>query len=160
MPETFDDRPVVEVALWVYDKRNGPNGEPSAKKGDIIAVRRERGSFGRGLAEHGNPQRKLVLWVRMQGLDWNDWAAIKRPWTERDDLSNPGVVLEKRRYCIPFDRLAKLRPDLSFDKIEDRSLEWQPDAVIDADTTMALHRGPVLDPIGLIFDKKTMKYLE
>lgn len=143
MPETYQTYRTWEVALQAADNLETDR----VQSGDIVAVRLP-------LPYIGKKEFAAFLWVPVTGLDDGDMERLA------DYLLENGVPQEKRRYCIPFDRLQEVMP--SFDPIQasNRTQSYQPFQLYDHETgdKLAGNISP-LGVQGLVFDKATMRYL-
>ncbi len=113
MAQTYRERFVWEVALLVRDYHDTANER--AKAGDVVAMRKP---FGHG--EVGTGERSLYLWLRLRANRQLDELNLTQT------LEEAGTRYEKRRYCIPFDRLAKVAPWLDVGRVEDPADPYQP----------------------------------
>lgn len=148
MGQTRRAYPVYEVALSCEDCAPHSGGLSERKlAGDIIALRRPHTSIGR-------KERATYLWLYLDGLEENDMAVLC------DELMEGTTRYEKRRYCIPFDRLAAVVPGFSIARALDVNDDYQPFLPIDLDEPhVRLTRTPPLDVHGLVFDRATGVYL-
>lgn len=165
MPETFRSYQTWEVALFVVDNSPLASGHERVQEGDIAAIRLP-------LPHIGTKERFKFLWVRLSGEDDNIMSDLAQPNTEpADTLNENGTfqrganVFEKRRFCIPFERLNDVSAfDLA--RARDTADSYQPFQPIDEDMPidggeglrLGSSRGP-LDIRGLVFDKSTGMYL-
>ena len=114
MAQTYRDRNIYEAALLVHDYHDTAAGE-RACAGDIIGVRKP---FGHG--EVGRAERSAYLWVRLEAQ-----AQIGDMNLTQLNVEN-GTVYEKRRYCIPFQRLKQVSPWLDVVRVKDKADPYQP----------------------------------
>ena len=116
------------------------------KVGDIIAVREPGVGIGR-------KETHEYLWLTVRGK-WSDIHALTKPWAEN------GVKYEKRRFCIPLDRLKEVYPDFDKNRALDLSDFYQPFNPTDKETGLFLFKNnKVFDIKGLVYDKEKGKYL-
>lgn len=151
MSSLNEDNPLMEVQIKVFDFVDNGINERS-KEGDIITVREAVGRLG-------DRERARYLWIRVQGLDSTDWLNKEDPLTEFDDPKNPGEIYSKHRFCIPLDHLASIRPDIDIVKVRDKTLDYQPDMVVDEDTGDGLVDTPIMNAKNLIYDKKIEDFI-
>ena len=147
MPQTFREYPIREVFLCSDNHRNLASGAERMKEGDIINVRSPHGSCGFGSMARG-------LWLLIEGPDTSVMDRLKDiNTTETDDVG--GVIYDKRRYSIPFNRL----PDfIDLARVRDPGDIYQPFVGVATDTTEFLMPLPPLRVEGLVFDKVTGQY--
>jgi len=168
MPEDHRDYSMREVAVLVHDYPNTHQNE-RAREGDIIEIRKPIGQIGRLEAAH-------ILWLLIEGLDTGEMAKLKERFFEGPD-TEASPVYEKRRFCIPFDRLKQVVPSIDVNRIRDRADKYQPFLPVDLDwpyyrfategynvhgwqyLPAGIIARPPLDVHGLVFDKKATRYL-
>lgn len=76
------------------------------------------------------------------------------------DMEARPDLYDKRRYCIPLERLKEVVPSFDIEKALDKSLVYQPFRPVDEETGLYLETDtPPLDVHGLLFDKVTGEYL-
>lgn len=149
---------VMEVAIRAWSYSDDTGGE-RLKEGDIVVCRTV--GTGIGLKEaHG------YLWLRMEGLEHFQCGRLQDPFDDKpdgaDDNDFPDLGWwDKRRFCIPLERLKIFCPALDLAKVRDRTLKYQPFLPIDEDdfryTFSAEKR--VLPMTGLVFDKRLQRYI-
>jgi len=160
MPETFRSFPVAEVAIALRSKPDLIGGS-RIQEGDIVAVRMADNHASRGI---GLKEDKLYLWIRIEGWDLNDFSRLtaktKEPPDDFDQLEPPGgtepTPYDKRRYCIPLERLKIVMPSLDMEKARDLGVAHQPGLPFDTDGPFNHLEGTEMRPLnieGLIFDK-------
>ena len=154
MPETYRAYPVFEVALAVASKSSLASGHERVQEGDIVATRREY--TGVGLKEAAE-----FLWLRLTGLDESVVARLTDPSGIEEEEGLYVTFYDKRRYCIPLDRLAEVAPHLDLDSVRDTSQEYQPGLPLDEDdyTYIPGAEQQPLEATGLIYDKDMMRFL-
>jgi len=144
MPQTYQQFRVWEAGLLIPSYAGDAGGERGLS-GDIITVREP--TNGVGLREMGH-----LLYLRIDGLDDYDMQALMEPLYEGE------TWYDKRRYCIPFERLNELHP-LDFDRLYDVSDVYQPFLHVDSETGLYLFDAHVFNVDGLVFDKMTQTYI-
>jgi hypothetical protein len=147
MPQTYKEYTVVELSLELHDNLDLASGHERSKEGDIINVRSPH--LGTGKAVHKNYLKLLV-----SGLDKYELGSL----SELMEAEN-GTLYDKRRYCIPLERLKMFYPSLDIGKLKDRNESYQPICMVDEDTNNFFYQGAPLDVHGLVFDKLKMRYL-
>jgi len=147
MGQTNRKYPIMEAAISLEDAAPHSGGERKLA-GDIIALRRE------GVGEIGKKERHGYLWLRLEGLEENDFTQLT------ESLEQGGERFDKRRYCIPLNRLERVVPGFSISRAMDPADPYQPFMPVDEDVPHSyLDRGPILSVEGLVFDKVTGRYL-
>lgn len=153
MGEINPNYPVVEVAIAVT---NNKGGWLDSFEGDIIAVRDPH--FVVGNKEMGN-----WLWLRLEGLEENEMFRLADGiMKEGDHGPTKDTVYDKRRYCIPLDRLKILRPELDLTKARDTDEKYQPILMSDYTTDQRKYYLTEEKPLmvqGLVFDRVRGDYL-
>lgn len=143
MPETYQAYHPWEVALQVADSVSWAR----VQCGDIVVVRPPGPAIGL-------KERATFLWLQIEGLDDSEMASLMTPLMEN------GVIVEKRRYSIPFWRLQEVWP--AFDRV--RAMNpvdiYQPFQIYDQEYGEKLvdNVAPLVVQ-GLVFDKATMRFL-
>ena len=150
MPHTFKSYSTWEVALAVESQNpNPPPGGERVQEGDIVGVRKPHFGIGPG-------EVRRYLWLQVHGLDDNEMSVLNQSVMEGD------IVHDKRRYCIPLDRLTGI--DLG--RVRDVNDAYQPFLPVDQDHVddvegrmdyLDVGLTP-LDVHGLVFDKATRKF--
>ncbi len=157
MGETNPTYPVREIALACFSKPD-LNGNERIQEGDIVAVRKPNISIGR-------KEANIYLWLRLEGLEENEMARLADCLYEPNELNVESGVptgnrYDKRRYCIPFDRLKEVYPAFNMEKARDPDVVYQPFLGIDEnDLFYFLTEEPPFSVSGLVFDKQTGEYL-
>lgn len=173
MGETIRETPVCDIAISLCAKTPGNNDIERQDFYDILAVRRAD-TFVGGRDVH------QVLWIRMQGWDWNYMSGLTEPMYDPPQKQFEGEVPEdaetvaKRRYCIPVSSLKVALPDFDEAEALDPLKLYQPwlDVEEHERTVMTsqgprvgtyylfTHDGPApLSPDGLIYDKQTEAFI-
>ena len=144
MGQTNRQYPVFEIALSCEHGGTHTGGTKERKCiGDIIALRRPATAVG-------SAEMSSYLWLRIEGLEENDMAR----------LTDPIDGFDKRRYCIPFGRLAAIAPDFNVARAKDLNDKYQPFLNVDEETPFRfLTARRALNVHGLIFDKQTGGYI-
>lgn len=141
MAETIRRYPTVEIALSLQDMAPLASGHERKQVGDIIDVRKVSSVVGL-------QEMHKYLWLRVSGLEESDFSL------------NVGIEgFDKRRYCIPLERLQTIAPDFNIEDALDTSTIYQPFILTDKETGLFMANGPVFDVHGLVFDKVTGEYL-
>ncbi len=147
MPETYKEYVTWEIALAISNNRDLASGSERTQEGDIVNVRSPHEGTG-------GKVRSSILFVLLEGLDSTDMRRLKHSLQETED----GTRFEKRRYCIPFDRLPAF---IDQDRARDPDDIYQPFQLIDEDVNFFIETA-ALRPLrveGLVFDKLTGKFL-
>ena len=144
MGQTNPNYTVFEIAISCEYGGVHTNGLKERKTvGDIIAVRRPNTAIGR-LEMSG------YIWLRVEGLEENEMARLKDPIDGHD----------KRRYCIPLDRLLAIAPAFNISRAKDLNDKYQPFLGVDEEPPYRFIYGHrPLNVHGLIFDKQTGRYI-
>lgn len=131
--------PVMEIALCTV---SGDVVDTDKRKfvGDIIVTRRP--TIGAGLRE-----LKRYLWLRAEGLEESEWGLLE---AESDT--------DKRRFCIPLERLTQFNNQFDPQKAMDRSIIYQPFMPVDDEGLWLFDQNPI-NMLGLIYDKEFGVYL-
>lgn len=150
MGQTNPRYPVMEIALAVEDCASHTGRLRERKRaGDIVAVRQPHYAIGA-------KERAAYVWLRLEGLEENEMARLADVLVETED----GPVFDKRRYCVPLDRLAEVLPGFDVGRARDTADTYQPFYNLDEETgTWLALQVPPLDVHGLVFDKLTGEYL-
>ena len=156
MGYTNPNYPVMEIAI--NTENHAPNGENERSlEGDIIAVRKP-------LDYIGTKEANTFLWLLVEGLEENEIARLNEifyePFSADGSFSDENKVkYDKRRFCIPLERLKQIVPTFDEIKARDRNLVYQPFLPVDEDTGYFITKAKPLNVHGLIFDKQLGKYL-
>lgn len=144
MGQTNPAYPIFEIAISCEHGGTHSGGLKERKTvGDIIAIRKP--GIGIGLKEMSG-----YLWLRIEGLEENDMAR----------LIDPIEGFDKRRYCIPFDRLKAIIPSLDINRAKDLNDKYQPFLSVDHDPPYRfIGTTRPLNIHGLIFDKQTGRFI-
>jgi len=168
MPPDHRDYRAMEVCILGRDLPNLPSGHERAKEGDF-GIREPLGYIGTKEASHR-------LWLLIEGLDLSDMLELKNIFIEGVGPDAP--VYEKHQYCIPLKRLKEVAPFVDLARVRDPNDKYQPFLPVDLDVPhyrfgteahgvpdglprlpTGLIARPPLDVHGLVFNKKTMRYL-
>lgn len=145
---------IREVAISVCN--HAPvNGKPRCREGDIVACRRPGGGIG---AKEG----KDFLWLRIESAAPGFFDNLTRAQTDpadADDTDPRTIIVAKRRFCIPLDRLASVLSGFDTVKARDRDRQYQPFFVMDAQRRFVSPAHSVLPASGLIYDKSSKAYV-
>ena len=132
-----------EMAILLVDLPDNGTHE-RAKIGDIIAIRLHN------LHHCGNAEKGMFLWIPVDGLEDDEMSVFA------DSVEG----FEKRRYCVPLDRLKELVPTLEMAKVLDPSIKYQPFTLPDEeDFNRYLAPTAPLPIQGSVFDKAIGTYL-
>ena len=120
---------------------------------DIITCRKPIGCIGR-------KERTEYLWLRVQGSDAGQLDALAWPIEINVNAEGVGTVVEKRRYCVPLDRLKKLyRIDLARTRdLNDDYQPFYPVNYITGECILEDAHAP-LKIAGLVYDKLEKRFL-
>ena len=156
MPYTYRDYPEVLAGIATQDFAPHTNGTKERSLcGDIIAIAKPHGDIG-------TKQATRWLWMNLEGLDTNEMEKLNL-LNEVPFNAEPGqasVRYDKRRYCIPFNRLKKFYPSFDIAKAQDPNFVYQPFVLVYEDPPYTFLKKPtVFDVHGLVFDKATGRYL-
>lgn len=151
MGETNLTYPVMEVALSMENAPDNVSGTERKKVGDIVALRNP-GEF------MGVQEGKRYLWLRIEGLEENEFALLAQQIFEPTDPES-GDPFDKRRYCIPLDRLEVVYPTLDQGRALDPTDFYQPLILVDSEDLIFIDADPPFQVSGLVFDKATGEYL-
>lgn len=152
---TSRDYPVAEIALSLEYGGVLASGHERKIVGDIIAIRKP--SAGIGMAE-----MKRFLWLRVEGLEENEFGTLTMLESEEGGPGEDLTSYDKRRYCIPLERLKALYPDFDINRALDSDDIYQPFLPVDEDGPALYLTSSVVAPLsveGLVFDKRTRTYL-
>lgn len=146
--------PVFEIAVSCEHGGTHSGGLKERKcVGDIIAIRKPAGAVGR-LEQSG------YLWLRIEGLEENDMARLTEPMTDTGNVDTATVIYDKRRYCIPFERLQAIVPSFNVSRALNAADKYQPFIGVDEEPPYRFVREQrPLNVHGLIFDKQTRKFI-
>ena len=158
--------PIMEICVTTRSKAALASGAERSQEGDIIEVRAP--NDGIGLSE-----ARTLLWLRFEGLEDWEYGLLKDLWTEplmilRDDrVDQYPPVFDKRRYCIPLERLKGVAPFFDLARARDGADPYQPFLPIDTDDDDIRFQhvyfpGMARPPLrieGLIYDKARQVFL-
>lgn len=156
MGELNPNYPVMELAISFVSYEELEDGHERLQQGDIVAVRKP--GLGIGIRELQN-----FLWLRVEGLEENEFAVLTDTV-----VTSAGVEYDKRRYCIPLERITEVDPDFDISLAnQDHTVKfpfniYQPFLLVDYDEGyyFVLEDGHLpFQASGLIFDKETQEYL-
>lgn len=151
MGETNPNYPTMEIALSMENAPDNISGAERKKLGDIIAIRAPGNACG-------IQEAKRYLWLRIEGLEENEFAAFIQQVFEPTDPET-GLAFDKRRYCIPLGRLQTIYPALDQVRARDPDDFYQPFIMVDSEDFSFVAADPPFQVSGLIFDKATGDYL-
>ena len=157
MPVTYKDYAPREVAILVKGHLPLPSGSERAMEGDIVTIRSPHNGIGTG-------ERSNFLWLRIEGLDRNDMDRLKdpnaEPLDEEGEFIEPHTKYDKRRFCIPLERLKKVAPWLDLVRVRCEVDNYQPFIQVDEETGNYI--GGIRRPLsvhGLVYDKAKQRFL-
>ena len=134
--------PTMEVVLACEDLPPHTNGTKFRKQaGDIIAVRDPLGYIG-------TKESSAYVWLLMTGLSLDEWWQM-----------TASMVGAKRRYAVPFARLAQVASYFDERRARDVTDRYQPFHTLNEQTHHWVDSRPPLQAHGLIFDKRTGRYI-
>jgi hypothetical protein len=142
MGQTNPKYPVMEIALSTVSYPDLESGHERKLAGDIVGIRKS--NIGAGLRE-----LKRYLWLKVEGLEENEWALIGK--------SIKGF--DKRRFCIPLQRLVQFNASFDMEKAQDVNIIYQPFLPVDEETGLWLYQPRPMNIMGLVYDKVTGIYL-
>lgn len=150
MSETFINYPIREIAISTENSAPLNSGHERKLEGDIVAVRNVSNGIGSG-------ETKKFIWLRVEGLEKLEMDVLIEPLTEEPFET----IYDKRRYCIPLERLQKFVPTFDINRAKDATDIYQPFLNIDEDNFLYLEgtESKTLRIEGLVFDKVTGGYL-
>ncbi len=133
--------------ISVFSKSPLASGHERIQEGDIVTMRKPLGYCNFG-------EMSSYLWLLIQGPDTSILDRLKDGLAEEDIEDAP--IFDKRRYCIPLKRLP-VHVDLA--RVRDVGDRYQPFFIIDEETGKFLAKPSPLRVEGLVFDKRTGRYL-
>jgi len=143
----------------MWDRMDTTNGE-TISAGDIVAC-------GPVVDHIGTKERHAFVWLLIRGLGRSVLDRFEdiniEPLGEagsHDDLGIPYLRYDKRRFCIPLDRLVQRIPTFNETRALDENDLYQPFAMIDSDNGEVLTWSQPLWAQGLVYDKAKMRYLK
>ncbi len=148
MSELNQNYPVMEIAISLISYDSLDSGHERIIEGDIVAVRKP--NVGAGRKEVRN-----FLWLRVEGLEESEFSKLT------DGISTSAGKFDKRRYCIPLEKLVEINPDFDVELALTEGLMYQPFLNCDDETyTFVLEDGHLPFEIsGLVYDKVIGDYL-
>lgn len=151
---TFAPReyPVIEIAI-----ANWSEAPEHIQEGDICGARRP--NIGIGLAE-----AKMWLWLLVDGFESSELKGLTwpvyEPYDPTGEYDGPTYIkYDKRRFNIPFARLAELYPSIDLNRCRDINDAYQPFYTLDTDNNLWLTDTTPFQASGLIFDNVMGVYL-
>ena len=150
MGQTNRKYPIREVALSLENAPDNDSGTERKKLGDVVVVRNPHFVIGR-------LEAKPYLWLRLEGLEENEFSEIKlRVHLDGDDAKER---FDKCRYRIPLHRLKQVFPAFDIARAVDLDDIYQPFLTVDEDNYFYLTEVKPFQVSGLVFDKATGEYL-
>ena len=157
MGQTVRQTKTYEVVLAVEDCSSLASGHERKLCGDIIGFRPVDAPQA-GMV--GSAERNRYVWVLLELTD-EEAGIISQPVV--GGVDQDGRVIEyfdKRRYCIPLERLEKIVPSFNPARAKDSGDIYQPFCLLDEDPPwQIMTRARPLGTEGLVFDKVTGGYL-
>jgi len=152
MSELDPNYPVMEIAISLVAYAPLASGHERVIEGDIAAVRKPNEGIGREEAKH-------YMWMRVEGLEESEFAKL----TDYIVDSTSNIIYDKRRYCIPLEKLYEADPEFDIDLALEEDHIYQPFLVVDYDDRtfeFLLEDGHLPFQVsGLIYDKVIGDYL-
>ena len=136
--------PTMEIAICLVDFAPLVSGHERGLVGDIIAVRKPH--YGIGTKELDG-----FMWLRVEGLEEAEFSKLTNAISSHD----------KRRYCIPLEKLFELDPNFDIDLAKQSGSNYQPFLFVDdeSDYSFILEQYKPFNVFGLIYDKVTGDYI-
>ena len=143
MSEINPHYPVMEIAISLVDYAPLSSGHERALVGDIVAVRKPSDGIGR-------KEANIFMWLRVEGLEENEMFM----------LTNEVDGYDKRRYCIPLEKIKELKSDFNEQLALDSNTIYQPFLTIDEENGFYfIIENTPLQVSGLVYDKVIGDYL-
>lgn len=153
MGHTNPNYPVMEIALSCEHGGTHSGGLKERKAvGDIIAIRKPGSAIG-------SAEMSRYLWLRIEGLEENQMYRLTDP-VYSNPADDSSAVFDKRRYCIPLDRLKAITPSLDIARATNLNDKYQPFLGVDEEPPFRFISD--VRPVnvhGLIFDKVTGRFI-
>ena len=143
--------PTMEIAISLVDYAPLASGHERVLVGDIIAVRKP--DYGIGTKELEN-----FLWLRVEGLEEDEFSKL----TDNISDSTSNIIYDKRRYCIPLEKLYELEPTFDIDLATTAGSIYQPFLFVDYESDYSFIMENTQLPFqvfGLIYDKVIGDYI-
>ena len=143
------DYPVMEVAINLIDNSPLESGHERSLVGDIIGIRNPNIGVGRKEVEN-------YMWLRIEGLEKMEFYRLT------DSIITSAGKYDKRRYCIPLEKIKEISPEFDIDLALEEDKIYQPFLLVDYDEGyyFVLEDGQLpLQVSGLVFDKETQEYI-
>lgn len=144
MGQTNPKYPVFEIAISCEHGGTHTNGTKERKcVGDIIAIRPPLGMIG-------GKEMGGYLWLHVEGLEENAM------WHLVDTVDG----FDKRRYCIPLDRLTAIVPSFNSSRAKDLDDKYQPFLNVDEEPPFRhLNKARPYNVHGLVYDKQMSRFI-
>jgi len=149
MSDINTNYPVMEIALSLVSYTPLESGHERVIEGDIVAVRNPGTGVGRKEVEE-------FLWLRIEGLEDSEFDRLTQT------VETTAGEFDKRRFCIPLEKLEELDPEFDIDLALEDDRIYQPFLLVDYETdySFILEDGHLpFEVNGLIYDKVTGEYL-
>jgi len=143
--------PTMEVAISLVDYAPLASGHERVLAGDIIAVRKPDTGIG-------TKELEDFLWLRLEGLEEDEFSKL----TDNISDSTSNIIYDKRRYCIPLERLLELDSTFDIDLTLQAGSKYQPYLFVDYELDYSFVLENPLQPFevsGLVYDKVIGDYL-
>jgi len=143
--------PVMEIAISLVSYAPLASGSERILTGDIAAVRHPDIGVGRKEVEE-------YMWLRVEGLEEGEFYGL----TELIEDSTSEIIYDKRRYCIPLEKILEVVPNFDIDLALDDDRIYQPFLLVDYDEDYTFVLEDCCLPLqisGLIYDKLIGDYL-
>jgi hypothetical protein len=137
----------MEVALCCFHGGTLASGHERATVGDIILAREPAGYIGTKEADQ-------FLWLKLTSL-----KDIDVFWDLFEPNEESEIQYEKRRFCVPLERLKQIYPSLDVARVRNTGDKYQPFLGYDEEGGYLLFNHSPLQIEGLVFDKATGRYL-
>lgn len=152
MSELDPNYPTMEIAISLVSYAPLTSGHERIIEGDIVAVRKPDQGIGREEAMN-------FMWMRVEGLEEHEFHKL----TDYIEDSTSHIVYDKRRYCIPLEKIYEIDPDFDVDAALEEKHIYQPFLFVDYDDRsfeFILEDGHLPFQVsGLIYDKVIGDYL-
>jgi len=152
MSELDPNYPVMEIAISLVSYAPLASGHERVIEGDIVAVRKPDEGIGREEAMN-------FLWMRVEGLEESEFVKL----TDYVVDSTSNIVYDKRRYCIPLEKLVEADPEFDLELALEDEFMYQPFLFVDyEDRTFyfLLEDGHLPFQVsGFVYDKVIGDYL-
>jgi len=142
--------PIMEIAISLVNYSPLESGHERSLVGDIIGIRKPNIGVGRKEVEN-------YMWLRIEGLEEMEFSRLTD-----SIITSAGERYDKRRYCIPLEKIKEIDPEFDIDLALEEDRIYQPFLLVDYDEGyyFVLEDGQLpLQVSGLVFDKETQEYI-